>query len=299
MKEQMIDEVVARRFLLGQLPPDEQGRIEELAFDDPQSFEVLQAAEDDLIDEFVYDDLSSEDRKQFQEYYLAQPGRREDLRIASALRSYFDREQATSSVWARVRTWFQLGAAPLIPAMAKVAAIIAAAVIGLVALIPRIMGPGVNPLPQIAQQQPSPLPSPASTVSETPRPQPSPSPVPSPSPSQNKPPSPHRPVYAVLLSPGGLTRGGGEVTTVSLTSKTHLDLPLTDGTPYRSYQATLDQDGTRLKTWSNLKPARQRIRIPIPFDVLKASQRYHILLHGLAPNGNLEYVNEYHFDATN
>jgi hypothetical protein len=47
MKEQMLNEVVARRFLLGQLSPDEQGSIEELAFDDPKSFEVLQAAEDD------------------------------------------------------------------------------------------------------------------------------------------------------------------------------------------------------------------------------------------------------------
>ena len=297
MKEQMLDEVVARRFLLGQLPPDEQGRIEELAFDDPQSFEVLQAAEDDLIDEFVYDDLSSEDRQQFQEYYLAQPGRREDLRIAKALRKHFDREQATASVWTRVRTWFQLGAAPLMPVMAKAAAIIAVAAIGLMALMSRISGPGIDPLPQIAQQQPSPIASPASTVSETPSPHPSRSPAP----SQNKPPAPHWPPaqLAILISPGSLTRGSSGVTPVPLTSRAkHLDLPLVDGTSYRSYQATLEHDGTTLKTWSNLKPKGKRIRIPIPFDLLKVSQRYYIVLQGVAPDGNLKQVNEYHFEAT-
>ena len=304
MKEQMIDEVVARRFLLGQLSPDEQGRIEELAFDDPQSFEVLQAAEDDLIDEFVYDDLSSEERNRFQEYYLAQPGRREDLRIASALREYFDREQPVPSLWERLRKWFHVGAAPLIPVVVKVTIILTAAAVGLVTLIPRILRPGFTPVTQVQPQQPPALPSPTSTVPET-SPQPSPQ-LPHKE-NQNKPPSPRRPpapVYAVLLSPGGLARGGSEVTTVSLTSRAkHLDLPLIDGTSYRSYQATLEQDGTTLKTWSNLKPTKitsgKGFRIPIPFEQLKASQRYHILLHGVGANGNLEDVDEYYFDATN
>jgi len=165
-------------------------------------------------------------------------------------------------------------------------------------LIPRIMGP----LPQVAQQQPSPLPSPTSTVSETP-----PQPSPSPAPSQNKPPSPYRPpapVYAVLLTPGGLARGGSEVTKVSLTSRAKsIDLLLIDSASYRSYRATLEQDGTALQTWSNLKPEKislsRGFRIPIPFEKLKASQRYHIVLEGVGANGNLEQVHQYYFDATN
>src|SRR6185295_7306375 len=99
MSEQILDEVVARRYWLGQLSHEEQGRIEELAFGDPESFALLEAVEDYLIDEFVYNDLSAEERKRFQEYFLTQPGhsedpflthpsRREDLRIAEALRQH-------------------------------------------------------------------------------------------------------------------------------------------------------------------------------------------------------------------
>lgn len=305
MKEQMLDEVVARRFLLGQLSPDEQGRIEELAFDDPRSFEVLQAAEDDLIDEFVYDDLSSEERDRFQEYYLAQPGRREDVRIASALRGYFDREEPVTSFWDPVRRWFQVGATPLLPLLAKAAIVIATAVIAFVNLIPRIIGPGLNPVYKVERGQPSPLPSPTSTVSEQ-QPQPSPSPAPKESPNKRQPPThrPSSPVYAVLLSPGALARSPGEVTKVSLTSKAKfIHLLLIDRTPYRSYQATLEQGGTTLKTWSNLTPIkippRKGFQIPTPFDQLKASQRYRIVLQGVGANHNLEYVHEYHFEATN
>lgn len=303
MKEQMLDEVVARRFLLGQLSPDEQGRIEELAFDDPQSFEVLQAAEDDLIDEFVYDDLSSEERERFKEYYLAQPGRREDVRIARALREYFDRKHVPS-FWEPVRRWFHIGATPLLPLVAK-AAVIIAAVIALVNLIPRIIGPGFNPSYQVQKQQPSPLPSPASTASETP-PQPTPQvahkedPTKPSRPSQ-RPPSTH---VAFLLTPGGPARDTGELTKVSLRSKIkYIDLPLIDSTSYRSYQATLEQDGTTLYKWPNLKTRKitygKGFRIPIPFNKLKASQRYQIVVQGVAPNGNLEEVDKYGFEVTN
>jgi hypothetical protein len=306
MKEQMLNEVVARRFLLGQLSPDEQGSIEELAFDDPKSFEVLQAAEDDLIDEFVYDDLSSEERERFQEYYLAQPGRREDVRIASALREYFEREQPVPSLWDGLRRWLHVGATPLIPIAAKAAAIIAAVVIGLVALIPRIIGPGVNPVPQIAQQQPTPLPSPASTASETP-PQPSLSPSPT-RPAQNKPPRHSTPpVYAFQLVPVASTRSSQDITEVSLASlasrPARFELAIRENASYPTFQATLEQDGIQIQTWSNLKPARihglgRSIRIRVPFNLLEESKPYHFLLKGVAANGALEHVDRYLFRVT-
>lgn len=306
MKEQMLDENIAKRFLLGQLSPDEQGRIEELAFDDPDSFQLLQAAEDDLIDEFVYDDLSYEERERFQEYYLAQPGRREDVRIAGALREYFDREQPVPSLWERLRKWFHFGATPLIPVVVKAAIIITAAAIGLVGLIPRILRPGFTPVTQVQPQQPPALPLPTNTTSETPS---QPAPQLAHKDDQKKPsrPANRQPsmVAAILLTPGGAARSGGEVTKVSLTSTTkHLDLYLIDGASYRSYQATLEHNGKTIQPWSNLKPTRiisggKGIRIAIPFDRLKASQRYRIVLEGVARNGNLEHVDDYYFDATN
>src|SRR6185369_4599225 len=135
MNEQILDEVVARRFWLGQLSPEEQGRIEELAFDDPQSFAFLQAAEDDLIDEFVYNDLSSEERTLFEKHFLSkQPELRDDVEVARALRAYFEQEQepvvVVPTLWQRFRKLFHF---PLIPVLIKAILIIGAAAIGLVA----------------------------------------------------------------------------------------------------------------------------------------------------------------------
>ena len=300
MKEQMIDEVVARRFLLGQLSPDEQGRVEELAFDDPESFEVLQAAEDDLIDEFVYDDLSSEERERFQEYYLVQPGRREDLRIASALREHFERAQPVTSLWERVKKWFHIGTAPLIPIVVKAVIIIGAAVVTLVTLIPRI--PSLFPVYRVQQGQPPALPTPASTASETPSPsQPSPSPAPKASPTPHRSPSTS---YAFLLVPGGPARtgGGGEKSVPLASGSAEFELPLTDGTSYQNYQAILLNGDKIIQTFPKLKPTKistgKGIRIRVPFNRLEASQRYHFTLNGVAANGALELVDNYYFRVT-
>jgi hypothetical protein len=303
MKEQILDEAVARRFWLGQLSPEEQGRIEELAFDDPQWFAFLQAAEDDLIDEFVYDDLSSEERTLFQDHFLEQqPELREDVRVAHALREYFEREQPVPSLWDQLRNWIPIVPIPLIPAMVKAAVIIAAAVIGLV-LIPKIIGPGSGPPQQAQQQQPPALPSPTSTPSETPS-HASPSPVRKD--NQNKPPS-RRPVYAaIMLVPGGPTRGGGEVKQVTLTAGRAVDLELLlfEGSSYRSYQAKLEMpkmNAPAIQTWSNLTPRRSNsgnvIQIHVPPDFLKKDQTYRIALNGVAPKGNLQRVDDYYFET--
>src|SRR5688572_432723 len=98
MKENVMNELVARRFLLGDLSVEERERIEELAFDDPETFSLIQSAQDDLIDDFVNDELSSEERERFQNYFLAQPGRRQDLRIGRALQQYLGREQSVPHV---------------------------------------------------------------------------------------------------------------------------------------------------------------------------------------------------------
>jgi hypothetical protein len=301
MKEQTIDEVVARRFLLGQLSPDEQGRVEELAFDDPESFEVLQAAEDDLIDEFVYDDLSSEEKERFEEYYLVQPGRREDLRMASALREHFERAQPVPSVWERVKKWFHLGTAPLIPIVVKAAIIIGAAVVTLVTLIPRM--PRLFPVYQVKQGEPPALPSPTTTVSQTPS-QPS---QPSPSPAPKASPTPHRPTstsYAFLLVPGGPARtgGGGEKSVPLGSGSAEFELPLTGDTSYQNYQAILLNGDKVIQTFPRLKPTKistgKGIRIRLPANLLEASQRYHFVLKGVAANGSLELVDNYYFHVT-
>lgn len=310
MKEQIMDEVLARQFLLGQLSLEEQGRIEELAFTDPQTFTFLQAAEDDLIDEFVYDDLSDDERQRFEEHFLAQPGRRKDLRIARALRHSFEREPVAPppspsplpslSLWERVRQWFRVSSTDLKPAIVT-AALIIAAIIGLVFLVRALLGQRSGPPVQVQQQQTPALPTPTTTASETPAPA---SPSPAHRDNDNKAPQPpQRPVYVMLL-PGGPTRSGGDETAVSRSSAAVVvHLPLVSLASYRSYEATLELDGKVLKTWANLRPTRSGevkvIRVSVPSELLQVSQRYKFALNGVGPNGDVKHVENYYFRVTN
>ena len=306
MREQILDEVVARRFWLGQLSPEEQGRIEELAFGDPQSFELLEAVEDDLIDEFVYNDLSAEERKRFQEHFLTQPGRREDLRIADALRRHLDRE-FPASLWQRVWKFFRVDSPPSVPAFATGAITIVAIIIIAILVREKIRNAPSQPLQAENQATPA-LPTPTSTPSETPS-HSSPSPLPSPphQNDQNRTPVLRRstsPIYSFLLTPGGLVRGGGGVMPVPKKSgKVEFQLPLTGNTSYRRYKASLEKEnGEPIQTWS-LKPTTiisgNGVRVSVPFSQLDVSQRYRIVLKGIGANGNLQPVDEYYFVVTN
>lgn len=303
MEEQIMDEVLARQFLLGQLSLEDHGRIEELAFTDPETFTFLQAAEDDLIDEFVYDDLSADERDRFEKHFLAQPGRRRDLRIARALRHSLEQEQVSPSLWKRLQQWFHPGSMDLVPALVT-AALIIAAIIGLVFLVRTLFYQRSGPPVQVQQQQPPPLPTPTTTASETPAPA---SPSPAHRDNDNKAPqSPHRqstPLYAMLV-PGGPTRSEGGETAVSRSSAAAgLYLPLVSVTSYRSYEATLEMDGKVVKTWANLKPTKSGsvkvIRVSVPSNVLQLSQRYKFVLNGVAGKGDVRYVESYYFRLTN
>src|SRR5262249_32828030 len=90
MREQVLDDVVARRFLLGQLPPEEAGRIQELAFEDRDEFVFLESVEDDLIDEFIHGELSADEQQSFESHFLSQPGRRHNLKISRVLQQHFN-----------------------------------------------------------------------------------------------------------------------------------------------------------------------------------------------------------------
>ena len=304
MQEQILDEVVARRFWLGQLSAEEQGRIEELAFGDPQSFALLESVEDDLIDEFVYNDLSAEERKRFQEYFLIQPGRREDLRIADALRQYLDREFPVPSRWQRLSKFFHLGPAFPIPTLATGAITVAAIIIIAILVRDKIRKTPSQPFQAEKQSTPA-LPTPTSTPTETPA-HTSPSPSPAHQNDQNKTPLPRHPtppVYSFLLTPGGLVRGGGGVIPVPKKSGTvEFQLPLTGNPSYRRYEASLEKEnGEPIQTWSR-KPTKiitgNGVRVSVPFSQLEVSQHYRIVLKGIAANGNLEPFDEYHFVVT-
>ena len=82
MKQRADSEKLMIRYLLGDVPEDEQIRIEERFFTDDEYFEQLLALEDDLIDDYVNGELTDREREQFEEYFLAPPTRRQRVEFA-------------------------------------------------------------------------------------------------------------------------------------------------------------------------------------------------------------------------
>jgi hypothetical protein len=97
MKSNGNDERVLKRYLLGELTDERQERLEERLMTDNAYFEELQMVEDDLVDEYVREDLSSREKDRFDHHFLCTPERQRKLRFANALRSYIESAGAPES----------------------------------------------------------------------------------------------------------------------------------------------------------------------------------------------------------
>jgi anti-sigma factor RsiW len=73
------------RYLLGELPEDQLTRLEERYFTDPSFLQHVETVEDDLIDAYIRQEMSTLERQHFENYFLASPGRRERVAQARAL----------------------------------------------------------------------------------------------------------------------------------------------------------------------------------------------------------------------
>jgi hypothetical protein len=77
----------ARRYLLGQASEDEQGAIEQEFFRDEQSLERMEAAEENLIEDYLEDRLDANERILFERSYLTTPYRRARVEMIRGLAS--------------------------------------------------------------------------------------------------------------------------------------------------------------------------------------------------------------------
>lgn len=84
----MKQEIELRRYLLGELPLEEEVLAEQRLFLDSDYVEALQAVEDELIDEYLADELVGSERERFEKHFLRLPEHGADLRIAQALKKY-------------------------------------------------------------------------------------------------------------------------------------------------------------------------------------------------------------------
>lgn len=73
------------RYLLGDLPEEEQVRLEDQAFADREFLRTVEDAENDLIDEYVHGTLTEVERQQFESRFLASAERQQKVEFARAL----------------------------------------------------------------------------------------------------------------------------------------------------------------------------------------------------------------------
>jgi hypothetical protein len=85
MGTKSITEELIVRYLLGDLPEEEQARLEDRAFSDPECMQTILDAESDLIDEYVRGELSTSERRQFERRFLVSAERQRKVEFARAL----------------------------------------------------------------------------------------------------------------------------------------------------------------------------------------------------------------------
>src|SRR6516165_6072717 len=87
MRSERVDEMLLVKYLLGNLTEEEQVQVEDRAFSDPDYLAALEAAEADLIDNYVRGDLSESERRSFERLFLTSSQRRSKVEFARSLAS--------------------------------------------------------------------------------------------------------------------------------------------------------------------------------------------------------------------
>src|ERR1051325_881475 len=81
-----------RRYLLKQLSASGQKTVELRMLSDDAVSEEVDFVEDELIDECLAGELPANERKSFEETFLAHPGRQRKLQTAQAFKRHFGHE---------------------------------------------------------------------------------------------------------------------------------------------------------------------------------------------------------------
>lgn len=97
----------SRRYLLGTLSAEESERLEGEFFDHDETFEEIEIAEDELIDDYLSDDLSRAERDQFQKQLLENPRIAERVEFAKVLRHASKTTAQLSDIKPEPNSWWQ------------------------------------------------------------------------------------------------------------------------------------------------------------------------------------------------
>jgi len=108
MRSERDDEKLMVQYLLGNLSEEEQVRIEDRAFSDSNYMGALEAAEADLIDAYVRNELPQPERRGFERRFLISPQRRSKVEFARDLARIAEASKTAGAVPARPSVWLSL-----------------------------------------------------------------------------------------------------------------------------------------------------------------------------------------------
>lgn len=122
MKEEPVTDALLRQFLLGQVDDEQRQRIEGLFITDRLSRERVEAAEEELIDDYLDDCLAPADRESFLLRYANTPQLQRKIRIAQSIREWAMKNAVVTpvappviSIWSRLRERLWVKPALIIP----------------------------------------------------------------------------------------------------------------------------------------------------------------------------------------
>ena len=122
MNEELPTDAVLREFLLGRVDDEERARIENLFLTDSEAREKVLVIEQELIEDYLEDNLTAEDKQEFLLRYGQTAAQRRELRITEAIKNWALKENAAVqtlpvevSTWDRLRTKLRLKPAFVIP----------------------------------------------------------------------------------------------------------------------------------------------------------------------------------------
>lgn len=136
MARQEEDREAVRRYLLNQLSDVEQQKVELRLLSDDSFGQEFDIVEDELIDEYIADELSSNERVKFEQHFLTHPDRHQKLKSGQALKRYFEKANPIptpkSGFFQRLSAWLNENVIAR-PVPAGIAVVVVA-VVGLIIL---------------------------------------------------------------------------------------------------------------------------------------------------------------------
>lgn len=279
MKEEPMTDALVREFLLGKLADEKRERIENLFLTDPQIRERVLSLEDELIEEYLEDNLTEADKERFLTRYAQTDEQRRKLRITKSIKDWAvtqakapQTSAAAVSLWKRLWTRLRLKPAFAVPIAVTIVITIVLAVVWLNSQMERRKHLAVEQELAQLNSPPSLRETPPDMISFE-----------------------LKPVNVRSDEPErGINRGAD-------TQIIEMRLPWIQENRYATYQAQFRRtENTESFSIPNLQPENDggyRIRIRLPAQMLRRGS-YQIQLRGVANDGTLGSPEEYSFTVS-